>query len=154
MPSEYVMYLSMLLVGALAIAGISATMMSLNNTIENRAIKTELEHILQKISEVIHNVRNEGQKEIEQGAQSFDLIVMLNMPQKVQNEEYKVEVTSSSASYYLKATLVHQTNVNVVISLQISPNELSISGSLSSTSSTNKVMFSYDGQNIEIFLES
>ena len=57
MPSEYMMYLSILLVGALAIGGISVTMIAINNTMDDRATETNLENILQNIAEVIHNLK-------------------------------------------------------------------------------------------------
>ena len=57
MPSEYIMYLSILLVGSLAIAGISATMIAIDNSMEERSIETSFENILQNIAEIIHNMK-------------------------------------------------------------------------------------------------
>ena len=104
MPSEYMMYLSILLVGALAIGGISVTMIAINNTMDDRATETNLENILQNIAEVIHNLKIYGENQIEQGALEVTEYVMLSLPTSTHNEEYIIEVTSTNITYSLKAS--------------------------------------------------
>ena len=153
MPSEYMMYLSILLVGALAIGGISVTMIAINNTMDDRATETNLENILQNIAEVIHNLKIYGENQIEQGALTVNEYVMLSLPKSIHNEEYIIEVTSTNITYSLKASLVEKEEVSVSVSLLLSPDMISISGSIESIGTAPRIGYIYNGITSSIVLE-
>ncbi|MBY9001605.1 MAG: hypothetical protein KGD64_11850 [Candidatus Heimdallarchaeota archaeon] len=153
MPSEYIMYLSILLVGSLAIGGISVTMIAINNSMEDRAIETNMENILQKIAEAIYGLKESSQLQIAQGATTLDTHVMLSIPEQIQEEEYKIEVIISNLTYSLKASLIDNPDVSVTVSLLISPSSISISGLIESTGAVPRVRFTYDGVTSNIILE-
>lgn len=152
MPSEYIMYMSVLLVGTLAIAGISATLISIDGTMEDKAIETNLENILQKISEIIHNLRYQGSLQIEMGATSFAIDVVLTLPNNIHDQEYMIEVEDRDSSYYLTATLTDDATFNISINLFIDPSQILLSGSIQSSSSVPRVVFDYDGSTSQIQL--
>ena len=153
MPSEYIMYLSILLVGSLAIGGISVTMIAINNSMEDRAIETSMENILQNIAETIYGLKESSQQQIAQGATALDTHVMLALPEEIQEEEYKIEVMISNLTYSLKASLIDNSDVSVTISLLISPSSITISGIIESSGDVPRVRFTYDGVTSNIFLE-
>ncbi len=152
MPSEYIMYLSILLVGTLAIAGISVTMMAINNTMEETAFETNLENILQNLAETIHNLVNEGQNQITLGALSITMQRPLSLPEEVQGEPYLIEVTSTVSSYSLKATAIENAEVYVTISLFIEPTVLLMSGTISSLNPAPTIVYEYDGLDVSVTL--
>jgi len=153
MPSEYIMYLSILLVGSLAIGGISVTMIAINNSMEDRAIETGMESILQNIAETIYGLKESAQQQIAQGATELDIHVILAIPEQIQEEEYKIEVIFNNLTYSLKASLIDNTDVSVTVSLLITPESISISGLIESTGEVPRVRFTYDGISISIILE-
>ncbi|MHA1303473.1 MAG: DUF7266 family protein [Candidatus Heimdallarchaeaceae archaeon] len=154
MPSEYVMYLSIVLIGALAIAGISATMVGLNNTLEDRAIETSLKQILQKVSESIINLNNAGNSQVEQGATELTLYVSLTLPNSIQDEEYIIEVylDEGSGYYMLRGYLIENEDVKSTVSLYIQEGEVTITGSIESTSSSPLLIYSFNGVEKKITL--
>jgi hypothetical protein len=152
MPSEYIMYLSILLVGTLAIGGISATMVAINNTMEDRAIEVNLENILQSIAEVIHDVKENGDNQVELGATEVNYINVLTLPEEIHQEEYLIEVTSTNTSYSLKASLQEDPEFFVTVPLLISPDIIIISGSIDSTSNAPKVSYIFNGVTSSIVL--
>ncbi len=152
MPSEYIMYLSILLVGTLAIAGIAVTMIAINNTMEEAALKTNMENILQNMAETIHNLLNEGQNQINLGAISINMQRPLTLPQEIQNEAYEIEVLSSENTYSLKATVIKNEDIFVTVSLFIDPVVLTISGTISSLNSSPTIIYVYDGVDVSISL--
>ncbi len=155
MPSEYIMYLSILLVGSLAIAGISVTMMAMDNAMEERAIETNFESILQSISEIIHDLKIEGEEMILEGATDINMAFLLGeLPQKIQQSEYQIEVLSSEVTYSLKAYALDDEDVNNIVSLFIDPSDITISGSILSTDSAPSITYIYDGMSISIILDS
>ena len=155
MPSEYIMYLSILLVGSLAIAGISVTMMAIDNAMEERAIETNFESILQSISEIIHNLKVDGEEMILEGATDITLSILLGeLPQEIQQSEYQIEVIISEETYYLKAVSLDDEDVNKVVSLFISPLDISISGSILSTDPVPTITYIYDGLSRSVVLNS
>ncbi len=153
MPSEYIMYLSILLVGSLAIGGISVTMISINSSMEDRAIETGMENILQNIAESIYGLKESAQRQIAQGATDLDIHIMLAIPEQIQEEEYKIEVIFNNLTYSLKASLIGNTDVSVTVSLLISPESISISGLIESTGEVPRVRFTYNGITSNIILE-
>ena len=152
MPSEYIMYLSILLVGTLAIAGISVTMIAINNTMEERAIETNMENILQSMTETIHDLINEGQSQIELGALSITMERPLSLPQEIQNEAYKIEVVSNENTYSLKATVLGNDDIFVTVSLFIDPSSITMSGTISSLNAAPTIVYEYDGVDVSITL--
>ncbi len=152
MPSEYIMYISILLVGTLAIGGISATMVAINNTMEDRAIEVNLENILQSITEVIHDVKENGDNQVELGATDLNYINILSIPEDIHQEEYIIEVTSTETYYSLKASLKEDPEVFITVALLISPDIITISGSIDSTSNAPKVIYIFDGISSSIVL--
>jgi hypothetical protein len=148
------MYLSILLVGTLAIGGISATMVAINNTMENRAIDVNLENILQGIAEVIHDVRAHGDNQVELGATDLNYVNILSLPTDVHQEEYIVEVTSTESTYSLKASLKEDPEFFITVTLLISPDTISISGSIDSTGNAPKVTYLFDGTISSIVLSN
>lgn len=153
MPSEYIMYLSILLVGSLAIGGISVTMISINSSMEDRAIETGMENILQNIAESIYGLKESAQQQIAQGATELDIHIMLVIPEQIQDEEYKIEVIFNNLTYSLKASLIDNTDVSVTVSLLITPESISISGLIESTGEVPRIRFTYDGVTSNIILE-
>ena len=153
MPSEYIMYLSILLVGSLAIGGISVTMIAINGAMEDRAIETGMENILQNIAESIYGLKESAQLQIAQGATELDIHIMLAIPEQIQEEEYKIEVIFSNLTYSLKASLIDNTDISVTVSLLIAPESISISGLIESTGEVPRVRFTYDGVTSSIILE-
>ncbi len=153
MPSEYIMYLSILLVGTLAIGGISVTMMSINSAMEDRSIETGMENILQNISETIHELKESELKKIAQGATVIHTELVLDIPKQIQEEEYKIEVIFNNLTYSLKASLIDNPDVSVTVSLLISPGSISITGIIESTGQNPRVTFTYDGVTSNIILE-
>ncbi|MEE9410131.1 MAG: hypothetical protein V3V41_04325, partial [Candidatus Heimdallarchaeota archaeon] len=147
-----IMYLSILLVGALAIGGISVTMIAINNTMDDRAIETNLENILQNIAEVVHNLRVNGENQIELGATEVNEYIILTLPESVHNEEYLIEVRKTNTTYLLVASLLSNTDFTVSVSLLISPETITISGSIESTSTVSRVGFIYNGITSSIVL--
>lgn len=154
MPSEYIMYMSMLFVGALAIAGISTTMVSINTTMENKAIETELENILQKISSSIQSLLSAGERQINNGATKVYLASILLLPSEVHYEEYQITVESRDISYLLIATLIDNQAFQVTVTLMIDPEDVSVSGTIQSTDSAPRIVFSYNNGLEYILLES
>lgn len=155
MPSEYIMYLSILLVGSLAIAGISATMIAIDNSMEERSIETSFENILQNIAEIIHNMKVTGEQMILDGSINIELTFTLDeLPQTIQQAEYQIEVIYSEVTYSLKAYALDDENINTVISLFIDPEEITISGNIVSTDSSPRITFLYNGVSSSIFLQS
>ena len=152
MPSEYIMYLSILLVGSLAIAGISVTMIGIDNTMEERAIETNLENILQNIGETMHNLIQSGEEQITLGATSLEIQMFLTLPQKIHQQTYRISVPSTTNSYQLKAVLIDNLNIDVIISLFIDPATITMSGIILSTSTFPSVTFLYDGVDTSIIL--
>ncbi|MCG3221801.1 MAG: hypothetical protein H7641_10515 [Candidatus Heimdallarchaeota archaeon] len=152
MPSEYIMYISILLVGTLAIGGISATMVAINNTMEDRAIEVNLENILQSITEVIHDVKENGDNQVELGATDLNYINILSIPKEIHHEEYIIEVTSTDTYYSLKASLKEDPEFSISVSLLISPDIITISGFIDSTSNAPKVIYIFDGISSSIVL--
>jgi len=146
--------MSMLFVGALAIAGISATMISINTTMENKAVQTELESILQKLSESIHTLLNAGERQIQGGATNVYLALMLTLPSEVQNEEYQIAVESNNVTYVLVAHLLDKPSIEVQVNLMIEPTTITISGSIQSTQSAPRLVFTYDQGIKSIILEA
>ncbi|MHA1420097.1 MAG: hypothetical protein ACTSVO_02205 [Candidatus Heimdallarchaeaceae archaeon] len=153
MPSEYIMYLSILLVGSLAIGGISITMIAINGSMEDRAIETGMENILQNIAESIYGLKTSAQQQIAQGATDLDIHIMLAIPEQIQDEEYIIEVLINNLTYSLKASLIDNPDIYVTVSLLISPESISISGLIESTGEVPRVRFTYDGVNSNIILE-
>ena len=153
MPSEYIMYLSILLVGSLAIGGISVTMITINSAMEDRAIETGMENILQNIAESIYGLKESAQQQIAQGATELDIHIMLAIPEKMQDEEYKIEVIFNNLTYSLKASLIRNSDVYVTVSLLIAPESISISGLIESSGEVPRVRFTYDGVTSNIILE-
>lgn len=153
MPSEYIMYLSILLVGTLAIGGISVTMVAINNSMEDRAIETGLENILQHIVDIIYGIKESAEEQIAIGATDIDMHRMLDLPDAIQEEEYKIEVIYSNLTYSLKASLIEKPDVTVTVSLLIEPESISISGVIESTSSSPRVRYIYNGISSSIILE-
>ncbi|TFG09352.1 hypothetical protein EU534_02230 [Candidatus Heimdallarchaeota archaeon] len=155
MPSEYIMYLSILLVGSLAIAGISVTMMAIDNAMEERAIETNFESILQSISEIIHNLKIEGEEMILEGATSITISFILGeLPEEIQQSEYQIDVLSNEETFSLKAYALEVEDAEKIVSLFISPTDLSISGSILSTDPAPTVTYIYDGISSSIILDS
>lgn len=153
MPSEYIMYLSILLVGTLAIGGISVTMIAINDSMENKALETGMENILQSISETIYGLKESEQKKIAQGATDIHTEINLDIPNQLHEEEYKIEVIFNNLTYSLKASLIDNADISVTVSLLITPESISISGIIESTGLNPRVIFTYDGVNINIILE-
>jgi 3-hydroxyacyl-CoA dehydrogenase len=154
MPSEYIMYLSILLVGTLAIGGISVTMISINSSMEDRAIETGMENLLQNISETILGLMESEQKKIAQGATVIHTELNLaDLPKQIQEEEYKIVVIFNNLTYSLKASLIDNADISVTVSLFISPGSISISGVIESTGQNPRVTFTYDGVTSNIILE-
>ena len=154
MPSEYIMYLSILLVGTLAIGGISATMVAINNTMEDRAIEVNLENILQGIAEVIHDVRAHGDNQVELGATDLNYVNILSIPEDVHEEEYLIEVTATTSTYSLKASLKEDPEFFITVKLLISPDFITISGSIDSTGNVPRVTYIFDGAVSSIVLSN
>ncbi len=155
MPSEYIMYLSILLVGSLAIAGISVTMMSIDNSMENRSIETNLESILQSMAELIHDLKNQGEEMIIGGATEFNIRFELGeLPQTIQQSEYQIEVLSSEVTYSLKGFSIDDESVDAIISLFIAPAEITISGTILSANLAPSITYIYDGITSSIILNS
>ena len=152
MPSEYIMYMSVLLVGTLAIAGISVTLISIDNTMEDKAIETNLENILQKISEIIHDLRYQGSLQIEMGATSFAIDVVLTLPSNIHEQDYIIEIEDRDSSYYLTATLTDDSTFSISIKLFIDSSDILLYGSIQSSSSVPRVVFNYDGSTSQIQL--
>jgi hypothetical protein len=152
MPSEYIMYLSILLVGTLAIAGISVTMIAINNTMEVTAIETNMENITQNIAETIHNLINEGQEQIYLGALTITMQRPISLPEEIHGEPFKIEITSTVGSYFLKASALENEEVTVSISLFIDPSSLSMSGTISSLNPAPTIVYEYNGVDITITL--
>ncbi len=152
MPSEYIMYMSVLLVGTLAIAGISATLIAIDDTMENKAIETNLENVLQKISEIIHDLRYQGSLQIEMGATSFAIEVIIALPNNIHDQEYIIEIEDRDSSYYLTATLTDDSDFSISIKLFIDSSNILLSGSIQSSSSGPRVVFNYDGSTSQIQL--
>lgn len=154
MPSEYIMYMSILLVGVLAIGGISVTMVSINNSMENRAIETNMENILQKIAEIIYDLKANGESQIQQGMTEVEIIVPITIPGELYEEEYVIEATATNTTYSLKASLQQREEVTVSVSLLINPGTITIAGTIDSTALSPYVMFTYDGVSASIILSS
>ena len=155
MPSEYVMYLSILLVGSLAIAGISVTMMAIDSAMEERAIETNFESILQSISEIIHNMKIQSEEMIAGGAQEFTTTFLLGeLPQEIQQSEYQIEVITGEETYSLIASSLEIEGASTTISLLIDPLDLSISGSILSTDAAPTISYIYDGLTSSVVLNS
>ena len=155
MPSEYIMYLSILLVGSLAIAGISVTMMAIDNSMEERSIETNFESILQNIAEIIHDLKIDCEAMILEGATSINLAIPLGeLPEQIQQSEYRIEVLSSEVTYSLKAYSLDDADVNKIVSLFIDPAEIIISGSILSTNTAPSVTYIYNGVSSSIILSS
>ena len=154
MPSEYIMYLSILLVGTLAIGGISATMVAINNTMEDRAIEVNLENILQGIAEVIHDVRAHGDNQVELGATELNYVNILSIPEDVHNEEYLIEISTTATAYSLKASLKEDPEFFITVALLISPDTITISGTIDSTGNVPKVTYIFDGTTSSIVLSN
>ena len=153
MPSEYIMYLSILLVGSLAIGGISVTMITINDAMEDRAIETGMENILQNIAESIYWLKESAQQQITQGATELDIHIMLAIPEHLHEEEYKIEVIYNNLTYSLKASLKDNTDIYVTVSLLMAPESISISGAIESTGDVPRIRFTYDGVTSNIILE-
>ena len=154
MPSEYIMYLSILLVGTLAIGGISVTMVAINNSMEVRAIEVNLENIMQNIAEVIHSLKEEAEEEIQLGATEIEKKYILTLPDKIYDEEYIIQVISSNITYSLRARLKDINNdISVLVSLLISPNTIAMSGTIDSTNFAPTISYYYDGVTSSIVLE-
>ncbi|MHA1199624.1 MAG: hypothetical protein ACTSQF_09890 [Candidatus Heimdallarchaeaceae archaeon] len=155
MPSEYIMYLSILLVGSLAIAGISVTMMAMDNSMEERSIETNFESILQSLAEIIHNLKIEGEEMILEGATDINLGFQLGeLPQTIQQSEYQIEVLFTEVTYSLKAYALDDEDIHSIVSLFIDPIDIAISGSILSTDSAPSVTYIYDGVSSSIVLNS
>ena len=155
MPSEYIMYLSILLVGSLAIAGISVTMMAMDNSMEERSIETNFESILQSLAEIIHNLKIAGEEMILEGATAINLGFQLGeLPQTIQQSEYQIEVLSTEVTYSLKAYVLDDEDIHAIVSLFIDPIGITISGSILSTDSAPSVTYIYDGVSSSIVLNS
>ena len=154
MASDYVMYLSIVLVGSLAIAGISVTMVGMNDSIEDRAIKTNLEHILNKISESIHTLKSSAYQQIELGASNLQIHILLELPPSIKTHEYLIEVTQDNTTQYLTATSLEDPNLSVSLNLLISPDEITITGEIESTGSSPVIIFRYLAGQKSITLES
>lgn len=149
------MYLSILLIGSLAIAGISATMMAMDNTMEERSIETNFESILQSIAEIIHNLKIQGEEMILEGATAISLGFQLGeLPQTIQQAEYQIEVLSTEVTYSLKAYVIDDEDVSSIVSLVIDPLDITISGSIVSTNTAPSVTYIYDGVSSSIVLAS
>lgn len=149
------MYLSILLVGSLAIAGISVTMMAIDSTMEERAIETNFESILQSISEIIHNLKAEGEEMILEGATEITLSFILGeLPEEIQQSEYQIDVISSEETFSLKAYALEVEDAEKTISLFINPSEISISGSIQSTAPAPSITYIYDGVSSSVVLNS
>lgn len=152
MPSEYLMYMAILLVGTLAIGAISVTMIAINGTMEDRAIETGLENISQNLAEIIHNLKSFCESQIQQGATNFTHSVMLSLPDEVHEETYIIEVSSDGINYYLEASLVENSELSVSVNLLIPEDSLTISGSIESSNPSPKISYTFDGENSNIVL--
>ena len=155
MPSEYIMYLSILLVGSLAIAGISVTMMAIDSSMEDRSIETNFESILQSLAELIHDLKIEGEEMILDGATSFSYGFQLGeLPETIQQSGYQIEVLSSDVTYSLKAYSLEDEDVKAIVSLFMEPTDITISGSILSTDAAPSITYIYDGFSSSIILDS
>ncbi len=155
MPSEYIMYLSILLVGSLAIAGISVTMLAIDNSMEERSIETSFESILQNFAEIIHDLKAAGEQMVLEGATSIQLTFILGeLPQEIQQSEYQIEVSSTEVSYTLKAFVLDNEEISTIVSLFIDPADISISGSIVSTGSAPSIVYFYNGVSSSIILQA
>ncbi|MHA1865679.1 MAG: hypothetical protein ACTSVB_07430 [Candidatus Heimdallarchaeaceae archaeon] len=156
MPSEYVMYLSIIMIGSLAIAGISATMVSLNNSLENRAIETSLEQILQKVANSILDLKQMGDKKIQQGATDFKIQLSLSLPNDVQEEEYVITylLPESATEYLLYAYLAEDEDVSATVTLYLENTDVTFSGEIVSSLKNPTVTYLFDGVNKRIIFSS
>ncbi|MHA1115882.1 MAG: hypothetical protein K9W45_12465 [Candidatus Heimdallarchaeum aukensis] len=156
MPSEYVMYLSIIMIGSLAIAGISATMVSLNNSLENRAIESSLEQILQKVANSILDLKQFGDKKIQQGATDFTIQLSLSLPDKIQEEEYVITylLPDSATEYLMYAYLVENEDVSATVTLYLEKSEVTFSGEIVSSQKNPIIAYLYDGTNKRITFSS
>jgi len=153
MPSEYLMYMAILLVGTLAIGAISVTMIAINGTMEERAIETNLENISQNLAEIIHDLKAFCENQIQQGATSFTHSVILTLPDEVHEEAYKIEVSSDGINYYLEASLVENPNLVVSVNLLIPIDSITMSGYIESSNASPKISYIFDGVNSIIVME-
>jgi len=156
LPSEYVMYLSIIMIGSLAIAGISATMVSLNNSLENRAIESSLEQILQKVANSILDLKQFGDKKIQQGATDFTIQLSLSLPDKIQEEEYVITylLPDSATEYLMYAYLVENEDVSATVTLYLEKSEVTFSGEIVSSQKNPIIAYLYDGTNKRITFSS
>ncbi len=147
MPSEYIMYLSIVMIGALAIAGISATMVGVNHSIENRATTSSLEQIIQKVAHSIIELNNDGKNQIEQGAVKVKITVFLDLPMTVEHKLYAIGayLNEGSGNYMLRSYLLSNHDIGAVTSLYLNQSEVTVSGSFYSTSVTPTLVFNYNG---------
>jgi len=150
------MYLSIIMIGSLAIAGISATMVSLNNSLENRAIESSLEQILQKVANSILDLKQFGDKKIQQGATDFTIQLSLSLPDKIQEEEYVITylLPDSATEYLMYAYLVENEDVSATVTLYLEKSEVTFSGEIVSSQKNPIIAYLYDGTNKRITFSS
>ncbi len=156
MPSEYLMYMSILLVGSLAIAGISVTMIGINSTISDSSIKMNLEFIVQKISETMLNIKQQTDQQIMDGTTEISLTVGLDIPEKLETDFYKIEVTTSEdGNYYaLRGASIDNPDIYVLKSLLIELDEISMNGNVRSYHKNPVISYNYADESIIIQLSS
>ena len=151
MASEYVSFMLVFGLGISMVVGITITMQSLTQSVSETSADVALEKVIEKIKgSLIDGVNNERQWN---GISSFEYNLDISRL-LVNRYSYEISVILIDNSYYLIGKSVDTTTTNITKTspLIFTVNDMTISGTISSSSSNPYILFEKNTKGIVVTL--
>lgn len=151
MASEYVSFMLVFGLGISMVVAITITMQTLSNGVSDTSAKVALDNVLEEVKGSISDGIN---SELQWNGISPSYQHNLDLSRLLVNKfPYKLYITSISGSYYLVGeTINSQTHITENTPLLFTIKDVSISGTITSTSSNPYILFEKVSNSIIIIL--
>ena len=146
MASEYVSFMLVFGLGISMVVGITLTMQSLSDSVFDTSAKVALDTVIDQVKGAITDgITNENQWLGVSASYEHNLDISSLLVNKY---PYEISVQLVSGIYYVVGQTVNtQTNISVSSALVFTSQDVSISGTLSSSSSNPYILFTKDTSN-------
>ena len=156
MPSEILMYTSLIALGMLMFGSISLVMIGIEDRVQDDAIDQNLEIVTTKVAQSIENLVANGNRQIQDGASEVTISVSLEIPDRIQNQVYLIEVSTvqinGNTHYELVSNISTFPNNASAITTLVQSASFSLTGSIVSDGLQPTVTFNYDGTTTTVTL--
>ena len=146
MASEYVSFMLVFGLGISMVVGITLTMQSLSDSVFDTSAKVTLETVIDQVKGAITDgITNENQWLGVSASYEHNLDISSLLVNKY---PYEISVQLVSGTYYVVGQTVNtQTNISVSSAMVFTSQDVSISGTMSSSSSNPYILFTKDTSN-------